>query len=83
LITANPAVEVSKVIPGITGDNVGLYVEVPSVIVKVSLFERLMAFGIADIPETRSAGLITANAVLESVMNSPAVSESVTVKRYK
>jgi hypothetical protein len=40
-------------------------------------------FLIEVLPDTPSARLITANAVLESLMNKPAVSESVTVSRNK
>jgi hypothetical protein len=81
-----PAVEVSIVIPGITGDKVARYVGVPRVIVKVSL--RLILIFLANVlvgavEVTFSAGLITAYAVEESVINNPAVSESVTVRRYR
>ena len=51
--------------------------------VKVSTLLVLIVFFIDVFPETPSAKLITAKAVLESVMNSPAISESVTVNRYK
>jgi hypothetical protein len=74
------------VIPGITGDKVARYVGVPKVIVKVSL--RLILIFLANVlvgavEVTFSAGLITAYAVEESVMNNPAVSESVTVRRNR
>jgi hypothetical protein len=79
-----PAVDVSIVIPGMTGLRDALYVGVPKVIVKVSLRLTLIFFAMV-VPAieavTLRAGLMTANAVEESVMNNPAVSESVTVRR--
>ena len=54
---------------------------VPLVTVRVSTLLVFIDFLIEVLPDTPRARLITANAVLESLMNKPAVSESVTVSR--
>jgi hypothetical protein len=79
----NPTVEVSNVIPEIGGEREYRYVGVPFVTVRVSTLLVFIDFLIEVLPDTPRARLITANAVLESLMNKPAVSESVTVSRNK
>jgi hypothetical protein len=82
--TTEFAVTVSIDIPGIKGDKEALYVGVPKLTVKVSLLATFIAF-FSELPAsgevTTSAGLIIAKAVAESVIESPAVSESVTITR--
>jgi hypothetical protein len=86
LNTTEFAVTVSIDIPGMRGESVALYVGVPRLTVKVSLLATLIRFfkvllGSGEV--TTSAGLMIAKAVEESVMNNPAVSESVTIRRYR
>jgi hypothetical protein len=58
---ARPAVLVSIVTPGITGDSVYLYVGVPELMVKVSLREIFIVFEIdVEVPVILRAPLITA-----------------------
>jgi hypothetical protein len=67
------------VIPEIVGDKEYLYVGVPFVTVNVSSLVELIVFPTELLPVIPNAKLIVAYAVLESVINRPAVSESVTV----